>query len=56
MGEPQQVPPAGGPDVPAHPGEDPGAGDEQPGHLDRLAVPPERSQTAGQGTRTDAGV
>ena len=39
VGESQQVSAVGGSDVPEDPGEDPGEGDEQPGNLDRLAVP-----------------
>ena len=39
MGESQQVSSVGGTDVSEDPGEDPGESDEQPGNLDRLAVP-----------------
>lgn len=39
VGESQQISAVGGSDVPEDPGEDPGEGDEQPGNLDRLAVP-----------------
>lgn len=39
VGESQQVSAAGGSDIPQDTGKDPGKGHEQPGNLDRLAVP-----------------
>ena len=39
VGESQQVFAVGGSDIPEDPGEDPGESNEQPGNLDRLAVP-----------------
>lgn len=50
MGESQQVSAAGGSDLPQDTGKDPGKGYEQPGNLDRLAVPAQCCKATGQGT------
>lgn len=52
VGESQQVSAVGGSDIPEDPGKDPGESDEQPGNLDRLAVPAQRCKATGKGIHT----